>query len=248
MEANLLVRTVHPQEVVHLEHDGKVFLVDDSGAGPQRPEQGRIEFDTLLRFPTVLELERLNIPYSIKDRCILKWGTEHYVVLKAYPSIPWPEQWAWKDEVIADNAVHPVAREAVYRSLHRLVSKVIIQNPKGQILMAKIERGHFRGHWSLPGGYMDHNEHPEVGALREVLEEVGLSLSLTGSPPHITQKVFNEEGVSFVSFTYQASWDGELSALRLLEEEISEAKWFHPEEALNNAVSHFDREAILALD
>ena len=28
---------MHPLEVVHLEHDGKVFLVDEQGNGPQLP-------------------------------------------------------------------------------------------------------------------------------------------------------------------------------------------------------------------
>ena len=33
--------------------------------------------------------------------------------------------------------------------------------------MGKIERGHFVGHWTLPGGYMDHDEHPAVGAFEK---------------------------------------------------------------------------------
>ena len=38
-------------------------------------------------------------------------------VTKAHPLIDWPKHWAWKDDCISDDAVHPVAREAVYRSI-----------------------------------------------------------------------------------------------------------------------------------
>ena len=54
-----------------------------------------------------------------------------------------------KDNLISDNSVHPVAREAIYRSVHRLVSKVIIRNDHDEILMAKVNEvtspvfGHF---------------------------------------------------------------------------------------------------------
>ena len=60
----------------------------------------------------------------------------------------------------------------------------------------------------------------------------------------ITQKIFNDEGISFVSFTYQSTWNGQIEDMQLLTEEISEAAWFTKEEALKNAVSLFDAEAI----
>ena len=33
----------HPETIVHLEHDGKVLLVDQSGNGPIIPVKGRTE-------------------------------------------------------------------------------------------------------------------------------------------------------------------------------------------------------------
>ena len=113
--------------------------------------------------------------------------------------------------------------------------------------MAKVERGHFHGFWTLPGGYMDHDEHPATGCVRETLEELGLDIVLTDAEPVITQRIFNDEGISFVSFTYKSSWDGSLDELTLLEEEISEAAWFEPKIAHEQAVSHFDREALRTL-
>ena len=239
---------MHPPIVVYLEHDGKVLLVDQSGEGPKHPVQGRLDGTGELRFPTEDEVKALGIEWLQKDVLELTFSADPYRVIKAYPKITWPKEWCWKDACIADNNVHPVARESIYRSLHRLGSKVMVVNGEGHVLMGKVERGHFNGFWTLPGGYMDHNEHPAIGCVRETLEEMGLSIVLDDVDPVITQRVFNREGISFVSFTYRSTWDGDIADLELLTEEISEAKWFTPSEALANAVSHFDKEALRALN
>ena len=238
---------MHPSEVVHLEHDGKVLLVDDRGNGPLQPVKGRFETDVYLRFPTRAEVEAMGIEFEEKYLLCLRYSGAEFNVVKAYPKIAWPHDWAWKDACAADNAVHPVARDAIYRSIHRLVSKVMVCNESGHVLMAKVERGHFRGFWTLPGGYMDHDEHPAVGCVRETLEELGLTIVLDDIEPVITHNIFNDEGISFVSFTYRSTWSGDLNELTLQTEEISEAAWFTPQDAFNQAVSHFDREALRSL-
>lgn len=238
---------MHPSTVVYLEHDGKVLLVNSSGHGPQQPVKGRVEADCLLRFPTKDEVDALGIEYEEKNLLCLRYNDATYNVVKAYPHVAWPKDWAWKDACASDNAVHPVVRDAVYRSIHRLVSKVMVVNDAGEVLMGKVERGHFRGFWTLPGGYMDHDEHPAVGCVRETLEELGLTITLDDIEPVVTQNIFNDEGISFVSFTYRATWNGDVGQLTLQTEEISAAAWFQPEEAFRQAVSHFDREAIRSL-
>ncbi|MGB0515569.1 MAG: NUDIX hydrolase [Poseidonia sp.] len=238
---------MHPVEVVYLEHDGKVLLVDEQGRGPQRPVQGRTDSQDGLRFPTRKELQKLAIEFEEKGTVVLRYGESQYRVVKGYPRVDWPKDWAWKDRCASDNAVHPVARDAIYRSIHRLVAKVMVCNDDGEVLMGRVERGHFRGFWTLPGGYMDHDEHPAVGCVRETLEELGLTIVLDNIEPVITQRVFNDEGISFVSFTYRSTWNGDLSELTLQTEEISEAAWFPANEAYQQAVSHFDREALRSL-
>ncbi|MBT6640752.1 MAG: NUDIX hydrolase [Euryarchaeota archaeon] len=238
---------MHPAEVVHLEHDGKVLLVDENGIGPQIPIQGRQEESSQLRLPTSEEIEQMGIEWNFIRETRIVFGTLVYRVIKGYPNIDWPKNWAWKDEMIADNSVHPVAREAIYRSIHRLVSKVMICNDAGEVLLGKVERGHFRGFWTLPGGYMDHDEHPSIGCVRETLEEIGLTIVLEQDEPLITQKIFTDEGISFVSFTYRSQWNGDISNLNLQTEEISEIKWFSPENARAVAVSYFDKEALRTL-
>jgi ADP-ribose pyrophosphatase YjhB (NUDIX family) len=238
---------MHPAIVVYLEHDGKVLLVNEQGLGPQIPVQGRTENAETLRFPTRDELKEMDIDFKEKDDLRLRFANQTIRVVKGYPLVDWPKDWAWKDACISDNSVHPSVREAVYRSMHRLVSKVMIQNEQGSVLMGKVERGHFNGFWTLPGGYMDHNEHPAIGCVRETLEELGLTIVLDEHEPVITQKVFNDEGISFVSLTYRSSWNGSIEELQLQTEEISEAKWFTPQEAYDQAVSYFDRQALRSL-
>ena len=155
----------HPETVVHLEHDGKILLVDESGFGPQIPVKGRIEISGTLRFPTIDEIENLDIEWEQRRETHIEFNDIQYIVIKGYPKLSWPKNWSWKDDVISDNCVHPVTREAIYRSIHRLVSKVIVRNSSDQILLAKVSRGHFTGHWTLPGGYMEHDEHPKLVVL-----------------------------------------------------------------------------------
>ena len=239
----------HPKTVVYLEHDGKVLLVDVEGNGPMKPVNGRIlETESILRFPTVAEVDKMEIKFEQKRIISIKFDGIIYEVIKAYPKISWPKDWAWKDNVFTDNLIHPIVRESIYRSIHRLVSKVIIRNSMGEILLAKVKRGHFSGYWSLPGGYMDHDEHPSIGCVRETLEELGIDITLDQSTPVITQKIFNDDGISFVSFTYQSLWEGDISELRLQSEEIEEAKWFTLDDAKRIAVSYFDSEALKRID
>ena len=229
----------HPASVLYLEHDGKVLLVDSEGNGPKKPVLNR-SGSTKYRFPTGNEVEIMGLEWEEKNR----FDILGFEVIKAHPIIEWPKEWAWKDDCISDDCVHPIARESIYRSIHRLVSKVMVLNPKGEVLMGKIERGHFVGHWTLPGGYMDHDEHPAVGCVRETLEEMGIEIELSEDAPIITQRIFTNEGISFVSFTYRANWNGDNSEIKLKKNEISEFAWLTPEEAMSRAVSGFDAAAL----
>jgi ADP-ribose pyrophosphatase YjhB (NUDIX family) len=50
----------------------------------------------------------------------------------------------------------------------------------GRVLMARRAHEPRRDAWGIPAGFMEYGEHPEATAVREVLEETGLRIRLTG--------------------------------------------------------------------
>ena len=246
------------KEHLYLEHDGKILLVDNGGNGPEIPIMGRSACPNghTIRLPTAQEAKEMGIDWEIKRVNRFKLSELDHVVTYAIPQIPWPEDWAWKDSAISDSCVDPVARESVYRTMHRVVSKVVILNSSRELLMAKVSRGFFKGCWTLPGGFVDYSEHPRQAAEREAMEELGVSITIpdpkgelgeniVGDDRSIVQTaIFNEEGINWVSFTYTCESDLDNQEISPKDDEIEEARWFSLEEALNRAVSIFDIEAI----
>jgi 8-oxo-dGTP pyrophosphatase MutT (NUDIX family) len=56
---------------------------------------------------------------------------------------------------------------------------VIIERPDGRRLFV---RHSYRRRWGTPGGLLNRGETPDVAARREVLEEVGIEVTLLGEP------------------------------------------------------------------
>lgn len=76
----------------------------------------------------------------------------------------------------------------------------------GKILLCRLS-SHIssRGEWTLPGGGIEFGEHPEEAAVREVLEETGFEVKLTGLA-HVDSIVFNvtEGKMHAIRFIYRA--------------------------------------------
>jgi len=245
-------------QFLHLEHDGKLLLVDLDGNGPAIPKMGRSlsEDGIIIRLPTPEEVSTMGISWKLRRVNRIRLDSKDYIVNYGIPEIPWPENWAWKDSTISDSAVDPLARESVYRTIHRVVSKVAIINSKGEVLMAKVSRGFFTGCWTLPGGFVDYGEHPREAAVREALEELGVPIEIHNPSNSLDKrndgadgaivhaKIFNDEGINWVSFTYKCNADFEGQDICPKDDEIEEARWFTKEEALSVAVSEFDIDAI----
>ena len=251
-------RDVVPTEHLHLEHDGKILLVDNFGNGPQIPVRGRETgpYGSIIRLPSPEEARSMGIEWEVKRVNRINLSNKEHVITYGTPLIQWPEGWAWKDWVISDSCVDPVTRESVYTTLHRVVSKVIISNSKEEILMAKVSRGFFTGCWTLPGGFADYSEHPREAAKREAFEEVGVDIDIPDplgelgtvirgdDHAYVQTAIFNEQGINWVSFTYTCETDLNGQEITPKEDEIEEVGWFTPDQALNIAVSIFDIEAI----
>ncbi|NUR48202.1 MAG: NUDIX hydrolase [Hamadaea sp.] len=78
----------------------------------------------------------------------------------------------------AGDRLAPVRRIAAYA----VVSREDAAQPGRQeiLLVRNSDRSGTPGVWSLPGGAVDHGEHPNDTAIRETAAETGLSISLTG--------------------------------------------------------------------
>lgn len=68
------------------------------------------------------------------------------------------------------------------------------------------------GRWTLPGGGLDFGEAPEAGAIREALEETGLTIEL-GDIVEVQSQVFSypDREMHAIRFIYTVrSWSGEI--------------------------------------
>ena len=90
---------------IHLEHDGKLLLVDSEGKGPQIPIIGRSlskdENGWIFRLPTNSEVESMGIEWTLKGKYNLDIGDSSTTIIMGQPEISWPKNWAWKDDVIS---------------------------------------------------------------------------------------------------------------------------------------------------
>ena len=127
------------------------------------------------------------------------------------------------------------------------ITTKFLLNQQNQVVMAKVKRGFFTGHWTLPGGFVDYAEHPLEGAMREVLEELGVDVEISEDDiVQIAERIFTSEGIQFLSFTYKCNVANKLT-FSPKQDEIEEVRWFSMEDALSRAASLFDVEALRSL-
>ncbi len=49
----------------------------------------------------------------------------------------------------------------------------------GKVMLVRRAVEPFKGHWDIPGGFLENGEHPEDGVIRELLEETNLTVQPT---------------------------------------------------------------------
>ena len=94
----------------------------------------------------------------------------------------------------------------------------------GRVLLARRAREPRRGHWDLPGGFLDEGEAPLDGLRREFREETGLEIEPVGLLRIDIEPYGPERSVFSVSYLVTAA--GEPVAA----DDVSELRWFSPDE------------------
>src|SRR5215469_6073810 len=81
---------------------------------------------------------------------------------------------------------------------------VIIRNGD-RILLMKRQNSHGAGTWAVPGGHLEYGEAPEECAIREVEEEVGVSI-INPTFRTITNDIFEEEGKHYITIWMEGTY------------------------------------------
>lgn len=212
--------TTSRPDFYYLESDGQVYLIKERG---------------LWRFPRKTGV----IPCSFDAIHIIPVDGKR--VLFAKPHLDrHPHHWFHKDHLVGDPTIDPLVQKAVQRTLPRGAAKVAIIEG-GKVLMVKAGRGLTKGYWNLPGGFIGYGEHPDDSAKREVLEELGIRITLK-KVLGIYSQVFPRTGGYMISFVYLGV---RLSKqLKPHPEEIEEIRWIPVKEALRITLNPFAKAAL----
>jgi 8-oxo-dGTP pyrophosphatase MutT (NUDIX family) len=100
----------------------------------------------------------------------------------------------------------------------------VIERADGAILFV---RHSYRSRWGVPGGLLNRREEPAHAARREVREEVGLEVTLSGEPVVVV-----DARPQRVDLVYRArpGRDADLAHVQPVSPEIAEVRWFPADE------------------
>ena len=98
----------------------------------------------------------------------------------------------------------------------------------GRILLVRRHRSHGAGTWSPPGGHLDFGETLETCAIRETVEETGVTVR-RASFFAITNDIFADEGKHYITVWMRAEGSEGQPAVQD-SSEISDVGWFDPDD------------------
>lgn len=104
---------------------------------------------------------------------------------------------------------------------------------QSKVLLVQLNYGPAKGHWILPGGMIEHGEHPEQAAIREVKEETNLEAimqSLISVRHRIDHK--NRHNIYWV-FKAQIAYENPELHLKWPKDEIMKAEFWDYTKAMN---------------
>ncbi len=111
--------------------------------------------------------------------------------------------------------------------LHNEVA-VFILNDNNQVLLQKrgANKRYNPNKWALCAGHVDAGESLETAALREIEEEVGVSVSLGELQPFSEREFTLADSNSHITYFYYIKLNLPKESFIIQKEELSEVKWF----------------------
>ncbi len=94
----------------------------------------------------------------------------------------------------------------------------------GKLLLIRRAHEPWFGCWDIPGGFCDGDEHPESAAVREVKEETGLDVRLTGLLGRWMDS-YDSAAETTLNIYYHAELTG-AADIRIDPHEVAEIGWF----------------------
>ncbi len=124
---------------------------------------------------------------------------------------------------------------------------VLIEH-KGKVLLLYRAFEPWKDHWDIPGGFCDGGEHPDDAAVREVKEELGLDIALTGLlGMWMDTYGVDEHAESTLNIYYLARWGHDKAPSITLDfHEASRTEWFGPDEIPNGVAFPGHQPAVIA--
>lgn len=106
----------------------------------------------------------------------------------------------------------------------------IVINSEGKWLVVKKTYSGLKGVWSIPAGFVNHNETADEAVVREVKEETGIDCEVTGLIGFRSGVIKEEISDNMAVFLCHPKGDTQYFTIQ--EKEISEVKWLTVEELL----------------
>jgi 8-oxo-dGTP pyrophosphatase MutT (NUDIX family) len=96
----------------------------------------------------------------------------------------------------------------------------IVRRADGRVLL--VRHSYYRS-WGTPGGLAKRHERPELAAVRETREEVGLAIELVGEPVVVVEPVPHRVDVVYLA---RPAEEGDADSARPSSPEIEQLDWF----------------------